>query len=44
MKVKAGMDQFIDGLSSAGLGCYLQDHPELVKPLYVFSQTALTSG
>ena len=44
LKVKASMDQFIDGLTSVGLGKFLQICPELLKPLFVYSERALTPG
>ena len=44
LKVKAAMDQFKEGLDIAGLGRYLREKPELIKPLFVNSQKALTAG
>lgn len=43
LKVKAAMDQFKEGLDIAGLGRYLREKPELIKPLFVNSQKALTA-
>ena len=45
VKVKAEVDQFLDGLQSLGVHDYIKSHPDLMKPLFVADNiTQLTSG
>lgn len=43
-KVKAEMDQFIDGLSTLGLLDVIRANPEKFEPFFLHSNVKLTSG
>jgi len=44
MKTKAANDQFIEGLKASGVLQYLQQYPEVMKPLFYFRKSPLTTG
>ena len=44
LKVKAAMDQFLDGVEAVGLRVYLRSHPEIIKPLFTYTEHTLTAG
>jgi len=44
IKVKAAMDDFREGLDSAGLLIFMKEYPEFLQPLFVDKGTALRAG
>ena len=44
LKVKAVIDQFLDGIKAVGLLDHIHSHPELTKPLFTYTPVTLTSG
>ena len=43
LKVKACMDQYMEGLNELGILDMIKKHPEATKPLFVFEKQVLTS-
>jgi len=44
IKAKAANDQFIEGLKASGVVQYIQQFPEIMKPLFCFRKPPLTTG
>lgn len=44
IKVKASMDQFIDGLISGGIMDNIRSHSQLLKPMFCPDPSQLTAG
>ena len=44
VKVKMHMDQFADGLNQLKIIDTMRAHPDLFKPLFVYSETKMCSG
>ena len=44
LKVKASMDQFLEGLEDLKVLCFLQKYPEIIKPFFVDDNKIITSG
>ena len=44
IKVKAEIDQFIEGLQCLGIDRCIKEHPELKEPLFVNRSKSLTAG
>ena len=44
IKAKAAVDQFSEGLASLNVLGMLQQYPEVMKPLFMYEEHALTSG
>ena len=44
LKIKAELDQFMDGLNEAGVLKYIQQHPKLFRPMFVAQANPLCAG
>ena len=44
IKVKAEIDQFIEGLQCLGIDHLIKEHPDLMEPLFVNKNKSLTAG
>lgn len=44
LKIKAELDQFMAGLNEAGVLHVIQKYPDLLRPMFVSSQSSLSAG
>ena len=44
IKVKAEIDQFVEGLQCLGIDHLIKEHPDLMEPLFVNKNKSLTAG
>ena len=44
VKVKAQIDQFVDGLRSVSVYEQIKNYPDLMQPLFVYQTSKLTAG
>ena len=44
IKIKAELDQFVEGLQPLNIHNYIIDYPQIMEPLFVYENKQLTAG